>query len=264
MPIECKFPVKPMSQDEFHAIDKMVMRHAFNIQNELGRLCDEKIYQNELTYRCQQDGLNILTEAMICVTHKTFKKLYYLDMLAENGGIYELKTTTALHQKNATQLINYLLLSDLNHGKLINLRPSSVEHRFVSTQLTTDIRLNFSLDHTHWDEKDEMSELLKKTIDELLTDWGAFLDINLYKEALLYFLGKQALQPIEIRMHGRLIGQQNICLLQPDTALHISSIKRGFPTYMKHIMRLFHHTHLQKIQWINFNQETVQLISLKK
>ncbi len=37
MPIECKFPIRHLSQDDFHAIDKTVMRHTFDIQNELGR-----------------------------------------------------------------------------------------------------------------------------------------------------------------------------------------------------------------------------------
>jgi len=44
MPIECKFPVCPLDQDAFHAIDKMVVGHAFDIHNEFGRFCGERIY----------------------------------------------------------------------------------------------------------------------------------------------------------------------------------------------------------------------------
>jgi len=264
MPIECRFPVKPLSQDEFHAIDKTVMKHAFDIQNELGRLCDERIYQNELAYRCGQDGLTILTEAMICVTHRTFSKTYYLDLLAMNGGIYELKTTGALHPNHSNQLINYLLLSALHHGKLINFRPASVEHRFISTKLTPEIRRQVIVDRAHLDESDEPSQLLSKTVQSLIDDWGAFLDIELYKEAILHFLPQQAVQPVEIFMNGRIIGHQNICLLQPDTGLHISSIKESVSAYGRHVRQLFNHTRLERIQWINFNQSTIQMVTLKK
>ncbi len=264
MPIECRFPVTPLSQDEFHAVDKSVMKHAFDIQNEVGRLCDEHIYQNELAYRCQQDGLKILTEAMICVTHDTFTKPYYLDMLAETGGIYELKTAAGLHQKYSNQLIHYLLLSALHHGKLINFRPSSVEHRFISTKLTPELRRQAVVDKTDWEESDKPSQLLSKTIHSLIDDWGAFLDIDLYKEALLHFLPQTSVQPIEIYINDRRIGHQNICLLQPDTGLHISSIKEGTITYSRHIRHLFDHTRLKRVQWINFNQSTIQMITLKK
>jgi GxxExxY protein len=264
MPIECKFPVTPLSQDEFHAIDKTVMKHAFDIQNEFGRLCDELIYKNELAYRCQQDGLKILTEAMICVTHDTFTKPYYLDMLAETGGIYELKAAAGLHQKYSNQLINYLLLSALHHGKLINFRPSSVEHRFISTQLTPELRRKTVVDRAAWDESDEQSRLLYQAVHSLINDWGAFLDIDLYKEAILHLLPQHSVQPIKICTNDRTIGHQNVCLLQPDTGLHISSIKDGVDTYGNHVRRLFNHTRLDRIQWINFNQSTIQMFTLKK
>jgi GxxExxY protein len=264
MPIECKFPVNPLSQDEFHTIDRTVMKHAFDIQNELGRLCDEQIYQNELAYRCQQDGLKILTEAMICVTHRTFSKTYFLDMLAMNGGIYELKTARTLHPNYSNQLINYLLLSSLHHGKLINFRPSSVEHRFISTQLTPELRRQVVIDKNGWDESDESNQLLSHTIHSLMCDWGAFLDIDLYKEAILHFLPQQSVQAVEICINSRIIGHQNFCLLKPDTGMHISSVKENILTYSNHVRQLFNHTRLKCIQWVNFNQSTIQMFTLKK
>lgn len=97
-----------------------------------------------------------------------------------------------------------------------------------------------------------------------MNDWGAFLDIDLYKEAILHFLPQQSIQPVEIRINDRIIGRQNICLLQPNTGLHISSIKEGVGTYKNHIRRLFNHTRLEGIQWINFNQSVIKMVSLKK
>jgi hypothetical protein len=40
------FPLRPIIQDEFAAIDYQVMRHAFASQNTLGRFCDEVIYRS--------------------------------------------------------------------------------------------------------------------------------------------------------------------------------------------------------------------------
>lgn len=60
MPITCKFAPQALSQDEFHAIDKKVMRHALDIQNEFGRLCNEQIYKKELAFRCKAEGLKVL------------------------------------------------------------------------------------------------------------------------------------------------------------------------------------------------------------
>lgn len=187
MPIECKFSVAPLSQDDFHAVDKTVMKHAFEIQNELGRLCDELIYKNELAYRCQQDGLSIQTEAMICVTHGTFNKPYYLDMLINSGGVYELKATHGLHTNHSNQLINYLLLATLHHGKLINFRPPSVQYRFVSTKLTPALRHKFIIDDSEWNKSAALAHWLRQTVSDLLCDWGAFLDIDLYRNAIHHF-----------------------------------------------------------------------------
>jgi hypothetical protein len=56
MPLTSPISVRPISQGEFARLDYEVMRHAFTSQNELGRLCDEIIYQNDLAARLQNAG----------------------------------------------------------------------------------------------------------------------------------------------------------------------------------------------------------------
>jgi GxxExxY protein len=266
MPITCKFTSQILSQDEFHAVDKTIMKHAFDIQNEFGRLCDEQIYKNELAFRCDTDGITTLKEAVICVEHENFHKLYFLDMLASNSGIYELKATEALHTNNDRQLINYLLLAGLHHGKLINFGPASVEHRFISTSLTPDDRKKFSIDTRRWDGSDMESSLLAETLCCLLKDWGVFLSVDLYTEALTHFLGghQKAIRTVEISADGRVLGKQKITLLRQDTGLHVSAIWQNLPSYEKHLGKFFFHTGLKKLQWLNFNKNTVQMITIKK
>jgi len=266
MPVECKFQIKPLNQDAFHAIDKVVMGHAFDIHNELGRFLDEKIYQDELAYRCTKSGIEILRESMIQVTHQDFSKSYFLDILANTGVIYELKAAKTLSGNHEAQLINYLLLTELNHGKLINMRSSSVEYRYVSTQLTREARHNYSFDMAGWIASAPGADLLHHTLNGLLEDWGAFLDINLYREALFHFLGgaDQVTQSIDIGVDGRRVGKQKVSLVESKSAFHISAIKAHHQSYQKHMNRLLDHSSLQRIHWINFKGSSIQFKTLKK
>jgi len=266
VPIDCSFSIRAPSQDEFHAIDRVVMRHAFDLQNELGRFYDEEVYQSELTFRCRADGFDVLPEAFICVSHRDFKKRYYLDMLIQQGFIYELKTVDLLVGQNENQLLNYLLLTDLQHGKLINFYPPSVEHRFVSTQLTNRIRQEIQINDPYWEESLPEDRLIRETVRALLADWGAFLDVALYEEAILHFLGDREyrVRSLDVCIDGRVVGTKKLCLLQENTSLHISSLIKNQSSYRKHLARLFDHTCLTRIQWVNFNRNNIELITLKK
>lgn len=266
MPIECRFQVTPLDQDAFHAIDKVVMGHAFDIHNELGRFLDERIYQDELAYRCAKSGIEILRESMIQITHQGFSKSYFLDVLANAGVICELKAAKTLTGNHDTQLINYLLLAGLSHGKLINMRPTSVEYRYVSTQLTREARHKYSLDMDDWIASSPGADRLHHTLNRLLEDWGAFLDINLYREALVHFLGgaDQVIQSIDIEIDDRRVGKQKVNMVESNSAFHISAIKVHHGSYQKHMARLLDHSSLQRVHWINFKGSSIQFKTLKK
>ena len=64
MPIECSVELQPVGQEGFHAVDKIVMQHAFDIHNTLGRFCDERIYQEELAQRCRDAGMEAHREVL--------------------------------------------------------------------------------------------------------------------------------------------------------------------------------------------------------
>ena len=65
MPVECSVEINPVGQERFHAIDRVVMRHAFDIHNTLGRFCDERIYQEELARRCRAGDFDVHREALL-------------------------------------------------------------------------------------------------------------------------------------------------------------------------------------------------------
>lgn len=265
MPIECSVEILVIGSEQFYTLDAVLMGIAFGLQNTLGNLCDELIYQNEFDHRCYELGIPCQREVEVRVTHGDFIKSYFLDLLIAQGLIYELKTVQALAPIHYAQLINYLMLTGTHHGKLINFRPKSVESRFVSTRMNRGDRMVFHVFDSSWCSNHESGNL-KATLIELLTDWGAFLDMNLYREALLHLLAgpESGLFPVAIQIGGRPAGFQKMCLLNPEQAWYLSAIRMNLHAHENQIRRLVQHSALTSIHWINLNHGEITLKSLQK
>ncbi|HEY5910494.1 MAG TPA: GxxExxY protein [Verrucomicrobiae bacterium] len=174
-------------------MDYEVMRCAFESQNELGRLCDEIIYRNDLAARLQAAGLiPVHKEVPITVKHRDFAKTYRMDLVVGNTGVYELKTEARLAVDHEAQLLNYLFLCGASHGKLVNFRPPQVESRFVNSMLNPGRRKQFDVDTRRWRDLDGGSLILRISLLEMLQDWGNSLELSLYTEAVIHFLGGEA------------------------------------------------------------------------
>ena len=265
MPVECGVEIDPIGQERFHALDKDVMRQVFNIHNSMGRFCDERIYQEEMARRCRAGGLSVEREVPLRVTHLDFSKSYYIDMLVERGGLYELKAVAGLDESHEKQAINYLLLAGLRHGKLVNMRPSSVEYRFVSTTLSHQDRLKFNLVTGEFNEKAEADRRFRETLGSLFDDWGAFLDANLYRKALLHFFdsSESGLRSVNIVVNGLVVGTQEMCVLDNETIWHLSAVRKHLGSYETHLLRLLHHTAFNRMHWVNLDQRNITLRTLK-
>jgi len=260
--------VHAIGEDEFHPIAYRVVNHAFAVQDEFGRVCDEKIYQAEIALRCQADGLaSVETEVPVHVTHGLYRRTVYMDLLIDHSAVFEFKMAEALHDEHRRQALNYLLLTGLHHGKLVNLRPPSVEHEFVSTTLTESARREFSIDETHWVASDEDDAWLRAMIEELLDDWGAFVDTSFFIGAICHFRGGEAtvVTPVEIfSSHGRVLGTQHCRLLNPRTAFTITAMRKDTEAYHASLRKFLSHTKLATIHWINLNGHTIQFRSLSQ
>ena len=126
MPVKHNVVVKRITDNEFYSLDYKIMELVFSVHKDLGRFYDEKIYQDELAYRCKKIGVKkVETEIPIQVSYKDFTKHYYMDLLGNNSVIYELKTVEALTGKHQKQALNYILMVGMRHGKLVNMRTSS-------------------------------------------------------------------------------------------------------------------------------------------
>ncbi len=201
MPITVDAEIRNFSRDEFHSMAEKVIGIAFDIHNQLGRLMNEDIYKQVLRNRCETVGISpARREVKITVTHRDFEKLYFMDLLLANAMVVEAKTVEKLTSTHYSQALHYLLLSGIQHGLLVNLRPGSVEKQFVTTTLNIEERRRYTIRDSDRTPVNEASTRLRDFFCELLADWGAFLDTTLYREAVIHFCGgaELALQKVRI------------------------------------------------------------------
>lgn len=150
MPMSCRINFPRLSDDEMRAIDYRVMGHVFEVRNELGRLCDESVYQHCLADRLRHAGFEVAIEEPLELSFREFSTTLRLDLIVDRKVLYELKTVSTLLGEHEGQLLNYLFLLNANRGKLLNFRSESVETRFVNATRTTDDRRRFEVDAAGW------------------------------------------------------------------------------------------------------------------
>ncbi len=96
MPVRLDVPIRRLSQEEFGDAAYAVMRHVFDIRNELGRFFDEKIYKRELARRLP----DVRLEEPIEVTLGPYHAVYFLDVLVGDGAVFEFKAVESLSQRH--------------------------------------------------------------------------------------------------------------------------------------------------------------------
>jgi len=267
MGIEIKKKIKLISEAEFHKLDYKIMGLVFQVHNELGKFCNEKICQNYLAHLCKENGINSVdTEVPIVVSFENFIKKFYIDILINNTIIYELKSVNSINNEHKRQALNYLLLAGINHGKIINFGTTSIEFEFISTSLTQDSRYNVSLRTDKWINTDIDSKWLKELTINLLKEWGTFLGVQLFYDAILFFRGgkENVVRSIKITCDDLVVGTQNFYLLNNHTAFNLSAMTKDKRFYRKHLEQFLTHTSLDTIQWINFNHHNIEFETIIK
>ena len=260
MPIQFSDKIQTLDQEAFHKLDRSVMRAVFDTQNTLGCILDEKIYRNELTYRLEAQKLNCESESEVMVAHRDFYKRYYVDLIIE-GVVYELKAVTSLTKSHEAQTLNYLLLTNTQHGKLINFRPCSVHSKFVSTKLTTAKRSRFDLYYQNSNLKPEYHP----QISDLFEDLGTHLEINLYRQALYHLLDCK-IEAVKLQSHSGHVGNQSLALLNQESALIVTGLKTSprITAYRTQLLRMLKLTNLESFQWLNASNHSLTLSTLAR
>lgn len=258
MPISIETELVRPSQQEFSRIAYDVMAEIFSIHKTLGRLFDERVYKNAIAERLE----TAQSEVPIHVSYGDFKKTYFMDLLIAKSAVFELKAANALNARHRSQVLNYLLLAELPHGKLVNLRTESVEHEFVNTSLTHTDRIKFGVVCSDWNETEGFNYSKRALIADMLKDWGTGLDIALYREAIYHFCGAKECN-IRVGLNGNFVSNQTMDLCDSKTAIAVTTFENLSEQYQKHLFRIINSTPLNAIQWINISPTQLTFKTLK-
>jgi GxxExxY protein len=260
MPIHQPIPTIRPTQSEFGQLAFDVMHHVYAIHNEFGRFFDEVVYKKELADR--MSGLEL--ELPVTLTHQTFSKTYKLDVLAHRRGIFEFKAAEAIVPRHRSQSMNYLLLFDLPHAKIINMRPESVGEEFVNCHQRLENLRDPKINTQRFNAQLPGSAFFLDTLIALLRDWGAGLELALYEEALTHFLGgeDQVILPIPVIGSKGHLHDQKMRLIAPGVAFKLSAFTDRLETVEAHAKRLLQHTGLQAIQWANLTHHHVTFTTI--
>ena len=264
MPFQSPVLIRVLSPEEFEQRDYRVMRQSYTSQNELGRLCDERVYEADLRARLLADGFReVLTQVPVTITHRDFAKRYFFDLVADDA-LYELKTETALTGEDDAQLIHYVLLAGIRRGKLLNFRTPKVQGRLLATSLTHDTRRQLREDTTRWQPVSPECKQLRETLLALLADWGAFLDFKLYQEALIHFLGGEGrvARRLPLARKGIELADQRFLVHASGVAFRVTAMTEAIQAQESNLRRLVALTNLKAMQWINLNHSEVQFVTL--
>lgn len=254
MPIQSP-NLSEITKDDFEEIAFKVNGLSFQVHNESGRFCNEQIYKNKLHKRCLKSFVSAEKEVPIVLTHKGFTKKLYIDLLINNSVIFELKAVTAINKTHFAQTLDYIFLTKMNYGEIINFRPSSVERQFVITKISNEKRHSFEWLENNIEQISPSGSQLKELLLDLINDWGAFLKPSLYTEAIIFQLEKDipVTQPINLYDNEEIIGQQNFHILNNQEAFAITSFTDEIDHNNQHLQKLLHMTKLKHLYWLNLN-----------
>lgn len=264
MPIQ-RPPIFDLPQTEFDAIDKVLMNCAYASQNELGRLCDEKIHETDMELRLASFGCDVATQIPIVVSHRTFEKRYRLDPVC-NHAVYDAKAVAAFTGAHEAQVLNYAMLLDVRHVKLLNFRTPRVQGKLCFNPLTDRQRRRYRFESSEWRELSPRCRESGSTLKALLQDWGAFLETRLYEEALIHFLGGEnaCLRRIELHREGNLLGTHLVPMHSSEHSFVVTAMSRETDAYRQHLKRLLKLTGLSGLQWIHLNHHNIELVTISR
>ena len=263
MPVDCPLEIRALTAEEFGELDYRIMAHAFACQNELGRLCDEGVYQRDLRARLLEDGFRgVSVEVPVSVSYMDFTKTYLLDIVVDNA-VYELKTVTTISNEHRAQLLNYMFLLGVPRGKLLNFRSPRVQGQIHATSLTAEERYCFHVDSSRWKDLSEECRMLRKTVIQLLDEWGAFLHFRLYEQALMHFCGGETvMQRVPLCRGATALGTQPFLVHSAELAFRVTSVTDQVGSMEVQLRRLLSLTELRAIQWINCGHSNIQLTTI--
>lgn len=118
----------------YEALTERVIGAFYDVYRELRSGFLESVYRNAFTIRLKELGISAETETALEVFFHDHRVGWFrADVLVDNRLLVELKAVPALTKEHEKQIINYLRVSRLQVGLLLNLGPSPQIRRFINT-----------------------------------------------------------------------------------------------------------------------------------
>lgn len=100
---------------------KSIIQCIYNVRGILGPGYLESVYKNALMRELELNGLRAKTEVPLKVSYKDIiVGEFRADIIVENSVIIEIKVVETLHKAHEVQLVNYLTITGIDSGLLVN------------------------------------------------------------------------------------------------------------------------------------------------
>ncbi len=120
-PVEKEFLYEELTSD--------VLDSSFKVHNSLGCGLLEKVYGNALAWELELRKRKVVPQKECRVTYRDKEVgLYYADLVVDDCIVIEVKSVEKIENVHRAQLMNYLRLSGLKVGLLINFAKPRVEY----------------------------------------------------------------------------------------------------------------------------------------
>ncbi len=128
--------IKTMNQEKeflYKDLTRDIIDSAFKVHNALGCGLLEKVYGNALVWDLELKRKKVSAQQEFKVVYREKEVgIYYADMIVEESVIVEVKSVEKLEDVHRAQLLNYLKISGIRVGLLINFsRPKLEFERLV-------------------------------------------------------------------------------------------------------------------------------------
>jgi len=265
MPITCPVEIKPTSKAQFVEVDAIVMQCAFASHNHFGKLCEEKVYENDVADGLRAQGIEeVETQDPVVVSYQTFAQSYYLDLVVQ-GIVYELKAENVLSSAHSAQAIHYAALLGVNRIKLLNFGAEKVEGKLLGTPFAELDRYAITIDRERFRQLSPECLELSLNSETMFKELGGFLSFPLYNKALVEHLGGESkcLSRIPVYRNRKQVGTQPTLLHSDRCGFVVTTVvPKAMNSYEKHLHSLRKSLNLIGLQWINLHQSNVSFITI--
>ena len=119
--------------DEIEKLIKEVRQVAYELHVYLGNGLLEKVYENGLRHRLERAGFRVEAQRPLRVVDEDGFVLgeYFADLVVDDRLLIELKSTRAIAPEHLAQTMNYLRITGIDVGLIVNFGAYRFESRKV-------------------------------------------------------------------------------------------------------------------------------------